>query len=672
MKVVTLDITRRAAPDEYELKLRHGAPFDNGKSIATAIARLQIDRVTARKAITDPPNPAILKEIGETLGAFLLSGDVGKSWSSLADTIQREDRAWSTKTKALEGRRRISDEEKQLLRNPPLLRTYLTLPDDKEIRGLPWELARNPAPLFLKRPVPFIRYREIPGGNVPVEREREIRLLVVIAAQNLDKIKSLEEVRSIRRATHEVNRVVHMEILKQPSREKLNDRLKGFRPHIFHFIGHANPQGLRIYDGDAKQIRTWGPIEIGQDLVTAGLAPELAFLNACETDSPADQDAVWDIGQAFIQNGTPAIIGMQAEVRGEMAGLFAGEFYRAIAAGTSIDVALTLGRLKVAERVLPETRDAYLPVLTVTTSPDEILRHQAEVDVESSDDLTEPLQHFVNRSEQRCRLLHEPDKEENPVIVVSGEDSIGKSSLLRWCTDGWLRRGFTVRYVNVAGCDDWLAVLRTIRDGQTRKRGPLHAPLDADARSYFNWRLDSLAKGVVRSEGQAPENEPDPGVTLEKLTAAVPDAHVHVLEAFHLALLRMVKRRPLVLVLDQFDAGDHGLARGYFDFIKIHWLDKFVLNAPGLNVVLGLKEKSLADFGLNVDAAHYYSEPVEKFSDSVELVRELFVLKYGDKRLPLVEQELQKVDEEELLSGADLEDYCQTLHKLFKYQRVSS
>jgi hypothetical protein len=670
MKAVTLGVTR-LAHDQYELKLRPGAPDENQEPIATAVAPLSMNSEEARKAIVEPASQALLKDIGETLGAFLFSGDVGTKWRKLAAATQRQFMDWSTKTNALEGKKRLSDAERLLLRNPPFLRTYLGLPEDNSVRGLPWELARAPEPVFLRRQAPFFRYRDIPERSPRPDPDLEIRLLVVLAAQDIDKIKTFEEVRSIRKGIHDVNRVIHMEALQQPSRDTLNHWIKAFRPHILHFIGHSSQQGLRIYDRDDKEHRIWGPPEIGLTLSNAGWAPELAFLNACRTNTPAEQDTVWDIGQAFIENGTAAFIGMQADVRGEMAGVCAGEFYRAIAAGFSLDVALTLGRMKVADRASPDRRDAYLPVLTVTSCPDQILRHRAEVDIEPSDGLTESLKYFVNRSEQRCRLLRAPHTEENPVIVVSGDEDIGKSSLLQWCTDGWLRRRFTVRYVDVAGCPDWLAVLRAIRDGQSKKRGPLHAPLDADARSYFNWRLNNLAQGIVQPQGEAPENEADGNATLEAFTKTVPDVHVHILEAFHQALLRISKRRPVVLVLDQFDAGDHGLTRAYFDFMKIHWLDKFVLNGQGVNVVLGLKEQSLGWFGLNVAAAHYYPEPVGKFSDSIELIRELFVLRYGDKKLPQLEEQLQKVDEEELLSGADLEDCCQTFNNLFRFQRAS-
>ena len=593
--------------------------------------------------------------MGEQLGAFLLSGDVGQEWKRLATGTQLEFYDWTNKAAPIRQKKRPTVEDMTFLRNPPSLRTYIDLPVDDKLRQLPWELARAPQPLVLKQHFPIIRYLAA-DGHVPREPDWDIRLLIIFTAQDLDSIKAVDEVRAIRLEVHDANRIIDIEQLRNPSLETMRRRIEEFRPHILHFIGHSTRAGLKVYDGEGKANVNWGPNEIDFALGNAGWAPVLAFLNACQTNSLDEQEAVWDVGQAFIRNGTQAFIGMQADVRGEMAGLCAGAFYHALASGLPIDAALASGRGRVAERKGLDRRDAYLPVLTVTLPPDQILRRK-DVRVEPSDSLTDSLKFFVNRSEQRRRLLSAPESDRSPVIVVSGEGQIGKSSLLTWCTDGWLRRDFAVRYVNLAGCDDWLEVLRTIRDGHPTKRGPLHAPLDDNARSYFNWRLNNIANGIVRPEGTAPANERDLAGSLDRLSSAIPEVHIHVLEAFHEALLLMAKNRRLVLALDQFDAGDHGLSSAYFGFLRTHWLDKFVLTGSKVHVVLGLKDDNLVSLGLNISETEYEREAVGKFNDYTEHACELFVLSYGEEKLALFRQGLQWVPPGPI-SGAELKDLC--------------
>src|SRR5262249_29548113 len=159
--------------------------------VAVDSAQWAVNGRAARQALLEAVRSPALKTHGEELGKFLLAGNVGTQWRKLANEVQQRVQVWAANT-------RDAEAAKQLLHDQPGLRPYLDIRDDA-LQHLPWELARCPDMLFLKQHTPFVRYW---GGNharQPKEPDCEIRLLVVLAARELDKIKTMDEVRSIGR-----------------------------------------------------------------------------------------------------------------------------------------------------------------------------------------------------------------------------------------------------------------------------------------------------------------------------------------------------------------------------------------------------------------------------------------------------------------------------------------
>ena len=68
------------------------------------------------------------------------------------------------------------------------------------------------------------------------------------------------------------------------------------------------------------------------------------FLNACRTASATAQDMTWAVTEAFSSGGVPAVLGMQADIRGDAAAALSGPLYRALANGDPVDVALARAR----------------------------------------------------------------------------------------------------------------------------------------------------------------------------------------------------------------------------------------------------------------------------------------------------------------------------------------
>lgn len=615
MKSVTIRI--ESADSGYKVSLFDGAPPVAGQGLLAGAVRQALGADELRAAVLNGLGDA--EEIGIKLGDFLFAGPIWDAWKSAAKGAS--------------------------------IRTYLDC-QAAGLAGAPWEFARfDQSALFLRGGWPFVVFQ---GREAPArEREWGLRVLVVIAAEDPgDTIGIWREVYAIRNAIREVNRVIDMMPLKHPSRDALKQAVGNYRPHVLHLIGHGNSNGLLLYDG--TESKPWGALQIDTDLAAWKWMPEVVYLNTCRSVGdpqnrlakrdldPAARQKQWTAVDKFLQYGTVAVIAMQADVQGGLAGACAAEFYKGIAAGSEIDAALAAGRGAVAAIQQEDSLDPYLPKLIVTRPVEEILRYRAELT--DCPDFAASLKTFVDRDEQRRRLVDLLEHRQ-PVVVVVGPKDIGKTWLLQWCIDAWRRRKMETRYVAIGGCRNWLDVVRAIRDGIAGFRNQPESVLrglGARAQALLNWRLNALAQGVADppTDSFTGTEKEDVARTryLVEQPMAIIEPHVKGMAALHAVLQEEAGAQPLVIVLDNFVAGDQGLTEGYFGVLQSHWLDSLVVPPGGSNirVVLGLGSDQIKEYNLETMPAGYSKVdlgffPKEEFA---EIVLDLLPLEYplGDKR----------------------------------------
>jgi len=89
----------------------------------------------------------------------------------------------------------------------------------------------------------------------------------------------------------------------------------------------------------------------------------LAVLTACEVGQRDAASAWAGVVTALTHAGIPAVVGMQFRVRDRNAIAFSRAFYRALAAGQSIDAAVTDGRFAIFNLGDDDERDWGVPVL---------------------------------------------------------------------------------------------------------------------------------------------------------------------------------------------------------------------------------------------------------------------------------------------------------------------
>jgi hypothetical protein len=575
MRELTL-LVEDSESGKYKVLLLSGVPGHKDALVLASEFRERFDAAELQRRIID--DPGNMTALGDILGRFLLAGSLGIAFEA----------------------------ECALGRNSA--RTYLHL-IPPELDCAPWECARWKGRLFLQSMKPFVRYARLTARTSAPEWG--LRILIVLAAEDADaRLGCAQEIAAIRTAVRPVNRLVDCDLIVWPTRPELEKRVKEYKPHVLHLIGHGDESGLRLYDRVDQDYAPWTSDEVRGDLQSWGYTPELIYLNTCRTGAgPWDEASSTlqaGVVGVFFEEGAAAVIAMHADVRGELAGLCAGEFYRSLGEGASVDVAITRGRQKIAQhrRVGEGRRDPYLAKLVVRQAVENILARHAQLPVPACPALEQTLNEFVDRDQERRKLVELLDAAQR-AIIVQGPAEAGKSWLLQWCADACRQRNMGVQYVELGGCQNWLKVLRAIRDGDPQRQGPVFGGLNPAAAARLNWRLNALARGEIKP---APESftgneveEKDFNAILLDSANAPPDAYIHAMDALQDALLEQARGRPLLLALDNFSAGDQGLAKMHFDILRDHWIDRLVLRSESpVRVALGLKTEHIHEYGLEL------------------------------------------------------------------------
>jgi len=230
---------------------------------------------------------------------------------------------------------------------------------DEEMARWPWELVRiavpaTARPRYLFRDERFSLVRTVIDHR-PVDQPKERRKLVILTVdatkvvddQELepDFPEQLPQAAPLRRfdLTHPTKRTID---------ELIDQIADGEDPlDIFHFTGHGRPPrdgqagSLVLYRDQDTGSEHYRGDELARQLHRAGTS--LAFVNACYTDQAAPGD-----GPGIAQSLTgivPVVIAIRDAVRDRDAKDFAETFYQWLLSGSTVDEAVTRGRVALDE-----------------------------------------------------------------------------------------------------------------------------------------------------------------------------------------------------------------------------------------------------------------------------------------------------------------------------------
>jgi hypothetical protein len=287
--------------------------------------------------------------------------------------------------------RRMLDRSRAMLDPGQGLRIRLRL-DSYALSDLPWEYLYIPAPdtppdqqgpegfLVLDRRVSLVRYEQMGQAAESLEPVGgPLRLVALLASPEDPGYPALDLEAERQYIVKAMSKLPGIEVRFYPGGRVIDlEEALETGAHILHFAGHGEfvvEMGARVgtqvgkgalvlvgEDGGAELF----PVEkLAQNLV--GREIRLAVFGACKTAQRDQYNAWTGVAPALTRAGIPAVVAMQYAIRDVNAVAFSRRFYGALAAGESIDAAVTDGRLAIFNRSDPDERDWGVPVLYLRT-----------------------------------------------------------------------------------------------------------------------------------------------------------------------------------------------------------------------------------------------------------------------------------------------------------------
>ena len=328
----------------------------------------------------------------------------------------------------------------------------LHLPPNLE--ALPWEyLATEGEFLFKGRENFLIRKPSLEERAASTQDiVPPVRLLVIISnPPDLPEHKNLDVVRekrlikeALKPLMDEGRLLVRWE--DEASLERIHDALLAFDPHIIHYTGHGgfdeeNGGVLLLEDGSDKS-QMVGGTALAERI--AGRDVRLVVLSGCQTAETKTTDSFSSVAGALAKKGVPAVIAMQQSIRDDSATTFASRFYKALASGEPVDLALSEARLSMSTprstRENPEPHsfiDWGIPVLITSASDLYLFNLDTTVPPPlppppasfSKVNLPNPGDIFVGRQIEQRQIARALRGGDARCIMILGPGGIGKSSL---------------------------------------------------------------------------------------------------------------------------------------------------------------------------------------------------------------------------------------------------
>lgn len=286
--------------------------------------------------------------------------------------------------------RQMLDRSRAMLDDGERLRIRLRL-DSHALSDMPWEYLYIPAPdtppdqrgpegfLVLDRRVSLVRYELIgrPAESLDPVGAGPLRLVALLAApQDYPELDLEGERKNIEKATSKIPGI-EVQFFPQGRVIDLEDAMTT-GAHIFHFAGHGDfdtemgtefgteeGRGALVLVREDGTSKLFSVEKLAANLV--GRDIRLAVFGACETGRRDGVNAWTGVAPALTRAGIPAVVAMQYTIKDANAVAFSRRFYRALAAGETIDAAVTDGRLAIFNRSDLDERDWGVPVLYLRT-----------------------------------------------------------------------------------------------------------------------------------------------------------------------------------------------------------------------------------------------------------------------------------------------------------------
>jgi outer membrane protein OmpA-like peptidoglycan-associated protein len=293
-----------------------------------------------------------VKEVGRRLFETLLPGELAGRFGAVADT----------------GR----------------LRLRINLTQAPELSREPWEaLYRTDSETLLAIDTGAMIVRQLdpptPPDRTPVTPPVRLLIFSAVPEGDLDVAREVANIGGRLKESIEAGLAVPFEVslLEKATRLSLYERLRTFRPHLLHYVGHGSFERgsgwIHLHHPDDERRNDPVDAETLRDML-ANHRPKLVVLNTCQGATAASTDTFGGTAQALIQRNIPYVVAMQYPVSDQVAIAFSDSLYADLARGDPVDVAVTKARNSI--RILPDAEsqvELITPVLYISGQADALI-----------------------------------------------------------------------------------------------------------------------------------------------------------------------------------------------------------------------------------------------------------------------------------------------------------
>jgi hypothetical protein len=212
--------------------------------------------------------------------------------------------------------------------------------------------------------------------------ELPLRILIVISdpsdlgQHGMPPLNAAQEINRIQAALEEraVTGQIKADVLTHAVAADLRQKLRTFRPHVVHFIGHGgfqNDQGMLVMEDEDHLTRFVSDRQF-REFFLGTEDVKLVILNACQGATQSSTKALAGLAPQVVRRGLGAVVAMQYPIPDKVSLSFAREFYRALAEYYPVDAAVAEGRRAVYQDFGSDRPDWGTPVIFMR-SPDGLL-----------------------------------------------------------------------------------------------------------------------------------------------------------------------------------------------------------------------------------------------------------------------------------------------------------
>ncbi|MGD1717111.1 CHAT domain-containing protein [Dapis sp. BLCC M172] len=242
---------------------------------------------------------------------------------------------------------------------------------DRRISSLPWEvLHADDRPIAIgnttvlsdfvfSRYQPIVFSRSQPNTSLPkytrvLTPGEPLKILMAIATPTdkdslqLEKeYKALQE--ELQRNSGETQ--IHLDILHQPGREELTQKLEQGKYQVFHYAGHSNSGisggEISLVSNITGLTESMSGNDLAGLLVNNGI--QMAVFNSCRGAynhlvHPTNERAEINLLEAMAKRGIPGVLAMAERIQDDVAIILTKFFYRNLKQGYPIDLSLNRAR----------------------------------------------------------------------------------------------------------------------------------------------------------------------------------------------------------------------------------------------------------------------------------------------------------------------------------------